>query len=125
MDRLVETLQQHFRQNSPNYGDAETVVDMLYAHYTEHGSVDSEKVVNQFATLRKLVNLPPKEYDQVFYAVSDLCIEHSRLAFTEGLRMGMDLVMEVFFSKEAAGNESGALHLDTERICLQRAAGRQ
>lgn len=102
MDKLVEALQRYFRQNSPNYGDAESVIDMLYEHYTEHISVDSEKVVNQFATLRKLVNLPPKEYDQVFYAVSDLCIEHGRLAFSEGLRIGMELAMEVNRSKGVA-----------------------
>lgn len=92
MKELAVILKKHFEQNSPNYGDADSVLDMLYWHYTEYSSPDNEKIVNQFAALRKLVNFSPKEYDQVFYIVSDLCLEHGRLAFQEGIRLGMLLI---------------------------------
>lgn len=95
MEKLVETLQRYFRQNPPNYGDAESVLDMLYWHYMEHGCPDSEKIQNQFSALRKMVNFPSKEYDQVFYVVSDLCLEYGALAFSEGLRMSMELVQKL------------------------------
>lgn len=95
MEKLLEVLQQHFAQNPPDYGDAESVLDILYGHYTEHGSSDSEKIMSQFIALRSLVNLPPQEYDPIFYVVSDLCIEYGRLAFFEGLRMGIQLADEI------------------------------
>lgn len=95
MEKLIETLQHHFRQNPPDYGDAESVLDALYWRYTECGDSDSEKIRGQFDALRKLVSFPPKEYDQVFYLVSDLCLEHGRLAFREGMKTGMALVREL------------------------------
>lgn len=33
MEKMVEVLQQHFAQSPSNYGDAESVVDMLFWHY--------------------------------------------------------------------------------------------
>lgn len=95
MEKLVETLQQYFSQNPPAYGGAESVLDILYGYYIEHGSSDNEKIMNQFATLRALVDLPPQKYDPIFYVVSDLCIEHGRLAFSEGLHMGIQLAGEI------------------------------
>lgn len=103
MEKLVETLQQHFAHNPPDYGDAESVLGILYEYYMEHGSSDSEKIMSQFATLRALVNLPLQEYDPIFYVVSDLCMEHGRLAFSEGLRMGMELTMEAGHGKVVSG----------------------
>lgn len=95
MENLIEVLQQHFAQNLPADGDAESVLDILYGYYIEHGSSDNEKIMNQFATLRALVDLPPQKYDPIFYVVSDLCIEHGRLAFSEGLHMGIQLAGEI------------------------------
>lgn len=95
MEKLVEVLQQHFAQDPPDYGDAESVLDILYGHYMEHGSSDSEKIMSHFTALRALVNLPPQKYDPIFYMVSDLCMEHGRLAFSEGLRMGIQLAGEI------------------------------
>lgn len=95
MEKLIEVLQKHFAQNPPAYGGAESVLDILYEYYIEHGSSDNEKIMNQFATLRALVDLPPQKYDPIFYVVSDLCIEHGRLAFSEGLRMGIQLADEI------------------------------
>jgi len=95
MEKLIETLQYHFRQNPPGYGNAESVLDALYWRYAEYGSSDSEKIRGQFDALRKLVNIPPKEYDQVFYLVSDLCLEHGRLAFREGIKVGMAMAHEL------------------------------
>lgn len=95
MEKLIEVLQKHFAQNPPAYGGAESVLDILYGYYIEHGSSDNEKIMNQFATLRALVDLPPQKYDPIFYVVSDLCIEHGRLAFSEGLHMGIQLADEI------------------------------
>ena len=96
MEKLVEVLQQYFTQNPPVYGDAESVLDMLFWHYTEYNQIDNEKIKTLFAKLRDYLNLPPQEYDEVFYIVSDLCIEQGRLAFMEGLKVGLMLLNELF-----------------------------
>ena len=95
MEKLIEVLQQHFAQNPPDYGNAVSVLDMLFWHYTEHNQIDNEAIKTQFAKLRDYLNLPPQEYDEVFYIVSDLCILHSRSAFTEGIRWGFQLRDEI------------------------------
>ena len=95
MEKLIEVLQKHFAQNPPAYGDAESVLDMLFWHYTEYNQIDNEKIKAQFAKLRDYLNLPLQEYDEVFYIVGDLCIEHSRLAFREGMRLILALLQEL------------------------------
>ena len=95
MEKLIEVLQQHFAQNPPDYGNAESVLDMLFWHYTEHNQIDNEAIKTQFAKLRDYLNLPPQRYDEVFYIVGDLCIEHSRLAFREGMRLILALLQEL------------------------------
>ena len=95
MEKLVETLQQYFSQNPPDYGDAESVLGILYEYYMEHGHSDSEKIMSQFTALRALLDLPPQKYDPILYMVSDLCMEHGRVAFSEGLRMGIQLADEI------------------------------
>jgi len=95
MDKLVEVLQQYFAQDPPDYGDAESVLDMLFWHYTEYNQIDNEKIKTQFAKLREYLNLPPQEYDEVFYIVGDLCVEHSRLAFREEMRLVLALLHDL------------------------------
>lgn len=95
MEKLIEVLQQHFAQNPPNYGDAESVLDMLFWNYTEYNQIDNEKIKAQFAKLRDYLSLSAQEYDEVFYIVGDLCIEHSRLAFREGMRLVLALLQEL------------------------------
>lgn len=95
MEKPVEVLQQHFAQNPPDYRDAESVLDMLFWHYTEYNQIDNEKIKAQFANLRDYLNLPPQEYDDVFYIVGDLCIEHSRLAFREGIKLVFALLQDL------------------------------
>lgn len=95
MEKLVKILQQHFAQAPPDYGDAESVLEMLFWHYTEYNQIDNEKIKVQFAKLRDFLNLPSQRYDEVFYIVGDLCIEHSRLAFREGMRLILALLQEL------------------------------
>ena len=95
MEKLIEVLQKHFAQNPPAYGDAESVLDMLFWHYTEYNQIDNEKIKAQFTKLRDFLNLPSQRYDEVFYIVGDLCIEHSRLAFQEGMRLILALLQDL------------------------------
>lgn len=95
MKELLETLKQYILSHPPDNGDGEGILDMLFWHYVENCPMDNERINAQFAALREMLNLPPKDYDVVFYAVSDLCLEHGRLAFGEGLKFGIFLMQEL------------------------------
>ena len=95
MNKVVETLKQHIQKDPPNLGDADSLLDMLFWHHLDYNQFDNEKVKTQFVELRNMLNLSPLEYDKVFYVVGDLCLEHARLAFCEGIKVGIALQQEL------------------------------
>lgn len=94
-ETVAEMLKKYVAQHPPKSGDAQAVADQLYWHYLENNRMDNDKISVSYATLREKANMPPREYDEVLYIVGDLCIEHGRLAFLEGLKIGMLLMQEV------------------------------
>lgn len=92
MKKLAEMLKEYVERNPFDYGEVESTLDILFWYYVEYSGADSEKIRSRFDSLRNLVNFSPKEYDQVFDVVSDLCLEHGRLAFREGIRFGVQLM---------------------------------
>ena len=95
MKNLKETMKYYVEQNPPACGDAQAVVDQIYWAYMENQRIDNDKTSERYEALREKVNLPLREYDEVLYIVSDLCLEHGRLAFVEGLKVGMLLIQEM------------------------------
>lgn len=95
MDRLAKLLKDYAAQNPPVCGDAQVVVDQLYWTYMEDHRIDNDKINQYYAALRDRVKLPLREYDEVLYIISDLCMEHGRLAFMEGLKIGMLLMQSI------------------------------
>lgn len=95
MDTPARILSRYFKENPPKFDDAEDVLDFLYWHYSECNPIDNKKVKRQLATIRTLLNLPSDLYDQVFDIVCDICLEHGRLGFIEGIRFGMVLTQEL------------------------------
>ncbi len=95
MKGAIKTLAAYFRQHPPNLGDEESILDALFWMYTENNNLESKEVKTQFAKLRENLSLPPEEYDEVFYIVSSLCLEHGKLAFQGGFALAMALMQEV------------------------------
>lgn len=93
-ETVAELLKNYVTQIFPESGDAKAVADQLYWYYLENNRMDNEKISTSYAALREKAKLPPREYDEVLYVVSDLCIEHGRLAFLEGLKIGLLLMQE-------------------------------
>lgn len=87
-------------QHPPDYGDAESLPDFLYWVYTEYNPIDNDAIKRQFVELRQLLAMSPQEYDPVFYLISDLCLEHGRMAFIEGLRLGVTLMDNLLLNQE-------------------------
>ncbi len=73
-------------------------ISFLASHwyYPENNPNDDQKIRDSFAKLRgQFPNLNLQEFDPIFDTVSDLCVEHERLAFYEGLRLGVTLMTEL------------------------------
>lgn len=79
-----------------DYGDSESLLDVLYWNYAENNPLDNQKIKDGFAALRsQFPHLSMQEFDPVFNTISELCLEHERVAFMDGIRLGMLLLAEL------------------------------
>lgn len=96
MKEYLKFLVEHYKQNPPNHGDMESVLEVLYWYYAENNPIDNQKIRDSFAKLRsQFPNLSLQEFNPIFETVSELCVEDQRLAFYEGLRLGVTLMIEL------------------------------
>lgn len=96
MKEYLKILEDYSEQHPLNHGDAESVMEVLYWYYTETNPIDNQKIRDGFAKLRaSFPQLSLQDFDPIFLTVSDLCMEHERLAFYEGLRLGVTLMTEL------------------------------
>ena len=96
MEKYIIALQDYCKQNPPDHGDAQSVMNLLYWTYAEHNPIDNQKIKDCFAKLRNhFPEVDLQRFDPIFITVSDLCVEHERLAFMEGLRLGVTLILEL------------------------------
>ncbi len=96
MQKYIKALQDYCKQNPPNTGNAKSILELLYWHYAEYNPVDNKEIRDGFARIRqRYSHLSLEEFDPIFTTVSDLCVEHERRAFLEGLRLGVTLMTEL------------------------------
>ena len=95
MDRLAKLLKDYVVQNPTVCGDAQAVADQLYWAFMENHRSDNDKTREYYAILQEQVKLPMREYDEVLYTISSLSLEYGRVAFMEGLKLGMLLMQEM------------------------------
>ena len=93
MKTVLETLKAHIEQHPPSYGDADSVLAMLYECHNECNPYDNEQIRADFEALYQ--RMPLQEVDRVIYPVCTLCRDHERAGFVEGVRMGVLLAQEV------------------------------
>lgn len=96
MDGLAKLLKDYVAQNPPVCGDAQAVADQLYWVFMENHRSDNDKTREYYAILQEQIKLPMREYDEVLYTVSSLSMEYGRVAFMEGLKIGMLLMQNIF-----------------------------
>ena len=97
MKTVLETLKAHIEQHPPSYGDADSVLAMLYECHNENNPYDNEQIRADFEALyQKMNGMPLQEVDRVIYPVCTLCRDHERAGFVEGVRMGVLLAQEVW-----------------------------
>ena len=97
MKTVLETLKAHIEQHPPSYGDADSVLAMLYECHNENNPYDNDQIRADFEELYQRMNgLPLQEVDRVIYPVCTLCRDHERAGFVEGVKAGFWIKHELF-----------------------------
>ena len=96
MKTYIEKLKQHIADNPPDFGDADSVLGLLYECYNENHLYDNNEIKADFNALYQAMNgMPLREMDKVIYPVCKLCRDHEKAGFIEGIRLGVFLAQEL------------------------------
>lgn len=96
MKQYIEKLKQHIADDPPDFGDANSVLGLLFECYNENHPYDNEEIKADFNTLYLAMNgMPLREMDKVIYPVCKLCRDHEQAGFIEGIKVGMYLEQEL------------------------------
>ena len=95
MKEFVEKLKQRVAENSPNYGDADSILGLLYECFNENNPYDNEQINADFNELYRQMNgMLLREMDSIVYPVCELCQDHEKAGFIEGIKVGVRLAIE-------------------------------
>ena len=96
MKNFYDVLKQYVSENHPNFGDGESVLTMLYEAYSECNRLDDTQIKDDFNELYQQMNgMSLREMDRIIYPVCNLCRDHERTGFMEGVKVGIMLGAEI------------------------------
>ena len=96
MKQYFEKLRDSIAESPLDFGDAYSVLTLLYDAYAEFHNLDDAQTKVDFLALYEVMNgLPLQEMDQIIYPVCRLCRDHQRSGFVEGVKVGVRLGMEL------------------------------
>lgn len=77
-------------------GDAGSIADLLYECYASKASMDNETIRDSFYVVEKCTEGMPYELsDRISAAMVSACVECERLAFLDGVALGVKLISEL------------------------------
>ena len=97
MYEYVAVLRKYVAENPPNYGsNAHSILEMLFSYYHECNNTDTDAVKAAFEDLyQRMHGMPLREMDRIIDAVCTLCREHEKSGFSEGVKVGIQLSVEI------------------------------
>ena len=96
MKEFLEQLKQRVAENPPNYGDANSVLGLLYECFNENNPYDNDEIKADFIELYQQMNgMTIRDMDKVIYPVCKLCRDHEKTGFIEGIKIGVILANEL------------------------------
>ena len=76
--------------------NAESMIDLLYECYASKATTDNELIRESFFVLERCTkDMPYEVCDQISAAMISACVECERLAFLDGVALGVKLMMEL------------------------------
>ena len=96
MKVFLEKLKQRVADNPPNYGNADSVLGLLYECFNENNTYDNEQIKTDFEELYRQMNgMELREMDKIIYPVCKPCRDHEKAGFIEEIKIGLRLVNEL------------------------------
>lgn len=96
MKNYIEKLQAYAANSDRGKNAPETILEMLYDAYGEYHNTEDEGIRMAFQQLYEAMHGKTLiEQDEIIYAVCSLCREHERTGFSEGVKVGLRLAMEI------------------------------
>ena len=87
-----ERINQFLAQQVEN---TESILELLYECYASKATMDNERIRESFMVLDRFTkDMPYEVSDQISAAIISACVECERLAFADGISVGMKLVTE-------------------------------
>ena len=96
MKTYFEKLKAYIGENPPDFGDAESVLTLLYEAYAEFNRMDDGTIKEDFNERYQQMNgMEIKEINKIIYPLCTLCRDHQRSGFVEGVKVGIRLKSEL------------------------------
>lgn len=94
--KIAECLYEYLAKHPPDYGDADSILGMLYCRYNECNTLDTAEIKADFEKLYQQMNgMTLREMDRIVDVVCALCKDHQMSGFAEGVKVGLLLSKEL------------------------------
>ena len=96
MEEYIQVLTDHVLALSPNYGDGDSLLTMLYETYSDSNRLDNDTIKRDFAELYRCMNGKQLwQKDEIVDPVCALCRDHEKAGFVTGVKVGIRLHNEI------------------------------
>lgn len=96
MEEYIQILTDHVLALSPNYGDGDSLLTMLYETYSDSNRLDNDTIKRDFAELYRAMNGKQLwQKDEIVDPVCALCRGHEKAGFVTGVKVGIRLHNEI------------------------------
>ena len=93
---FVSFLDRYIADKTPNFGDGDSVLTLLYEAYNEANNKDNAAIKADFRDLYEAMNgMPLREMDTIVNPVCALCRDYEQAGFVHGVEVGMLLAKEL------------------------------
>ena len=93
---FVSFLDHYIADKTPNFGDGDSVLTLLYEAYNEANNMDNAAIKADFRDLYEAMNgMPLREMDTIVNPVCALCRDYEQAGFVHDVQVGMLLAKEL------------------------------
>lgn len=96
---ILNKLKQYIQEHPTNfYGDVDTLLELIYFHYTDYSPVETPEfkaLINPLERILRSLVETDEEADEYMNIVFELCCAYERQAYVEGIKLGARLVVEL------------------------------
>ena len=93
---FVSFLDRYIADITPNFGDGDSVLTLLYEAYNDANNMDNGEIKAGFRELYQAMNgMSLREMDTIVNPVCALCRDYEQAGFVHGVEVGMLLAKEL------------------------------